>query len=114
MRKMLNLYFTPQFSLLRALFLRDKYIYRSILDKNATDSIKVVVSGTLHATASEIHPPLTPPSKVVHAAAAPTSLDVFPIAIIIIACIVLVLGIVGIIYICISWSRLVYKIAYNI
>ncbi|KAF4523018.1 hypothetical protein B566_EDAN007448 [Ephemera danica] len=80
-------------------------VQRSIMDKNATDSIKVAVSGTLHATASAIHPPLSQPNKEVRTAAAPASLDVFPIAIIIIACIVLVLGVVGIIYICISWSR---------
>jgi protocadherin-15 len=33
------------------------------------------------------------------------SWEVFPYALIVIACIILVLGIVGIIYICISWSR---------
>ncbi|PSN56931.1 Cadherin-99C [Blattella germanica] len=41
--------------------------------------------------------------KTVQAVA--VSWEVFPYALIVIACIILVLGIVGIIYICISWSR---------
>jgi protocadherin-15 len=38
------------------------------------------------------------------------SWEVFPYALIVIACIILVLGIVGIIYICISWSRYISSI----
>ncbi|PNF18966.1 hypothetical protein B7P43_G12884 [Cryptotermes secundus] len=77
-------------------------IQRSILSKEAVSRITVDVTGNLHATASSIHPPLTVP-KIITAIA--VSWEVFPYALIVIACIILVLGIVGIIYICISWSR---------
>ncbi|KAJ4436897.1 hypothetical protein ANN_17029 [Periplaneta americana] len=77
-------------------------IQRSILNKDAISKITVDVTGNLRATASTIHPPLTVPKTV---AAVAVSWEVFPYALIVIACIILVLGIVGIIYICISWSR---------
>lgn len=77
-------------------------IQRSIVSKDAVSKITVDVTGNLHATASGIHPPLTVP-KIITAIA--VSWEVFPYALIVIACIILVLGIVGIIYICISWSR---------
>ncbi|KDR15408.1 Protocadherin-15, partial [Zootermopsis nevadensis] len=77
-------------------------VLRSVLSKDAVSKITVDVTGNLNATASGIHPPLTVP-KIVTAIA--VSWEVFPYALIVIACIILVLGIVGIIYICISWSR---------
>jgi protocadherin-15 len=80
---------------------------RSILSKDAVSEITVDVTGNLNATASGIHPPLTVP-KIITAIA--VSWEVFPYALIVIACIILVLGIVGIIYICISWSRYISSI----
>jgi protocadherin-15 len=75
---------------------------RFVLSKDAVSKITVDVTGNLHATASGIHAPLTVPKTITAIA---VSWEVFPYALIVIACIILVLGVVGIIYICISWSR---------
>nr|CAD7198411.1 unnamed protein product [Timema douglasi] len=75
-------------------------VQRSLMDH--VSEIFRDVSGRVHATASQIHAPLIP-AKPVQAIA--ISWEVFPYALIVIAFIIVVLGIVGIIYICISWSR---------
>ncbi|KAG8223912.1 hypothetical protein J437_LFUL001992 [Ladona fulva] len=77
-------------------------VQRSILDKESVSNITFDLSGNLKATASGIHGPLM---ILRTKAAILVSWDVFPYALIVIACIILVLGLVGIIYICVSWSR---------
>ena len=63
------------------------------------------VSSLIRATAIEIHAPVMPSKPVRTQTAVAFSGEVFPYALIIIACVILVLGIAGIIYICVSWSR---------
>ncbi|XP_071438739.1 cadherin-99C isoform X2 [Hetaerina americana] len=77
-------------------------VQRSILDKESISNITFELSGNLKATASGIHGPLMVQRTK---AAILVSWDVFPYALIVIACIILVLGIVGIMYICVSWTR---------
>lgn len=77
-------------------------VQRSILDKSAVSNITLDVSGNLQATATGIHEPYV---VVRPKTAVAVSWEVFPYALIIIACVILVLGTVGIIYICVSWSR---------
>lgn len=64
------------------------------------------VSTLVRANAIDIHAPVMPPEPPVrtHTAVA-FSGEVFPYALIIIACVILILGIAGIIYICVSWSK---------
>lgn len=81
------------------------YFSRSIFDKSAMSNITFDVSGNFQVTASMIHEPFVEMKQ--RTAIAAVGWDVFPYTIIIIACLILVLGIVGIIYICISWSRCV-------
>lgn len=79
-------------------------VQRSVLDKMAVSNITLDVSASLQATATAIHEPfVVTRHKVVVGQA--VSWEVFPYALIVIACVILVLGIVGIIYICVSWSR---------
>ncbi|KAL0274963.1 UNVERIFIED_CONTAM: hypothetical protein PYX00_002973 [Menopon gallinae] len=78
-------------------------VQRSIFEKSAMSNITFDVSGNFQVTASMIHEPFVEMKQ--RTAIAAVSWDVFPYTIIIIACLILVLGIVGIIYICISWSR---------
>ncbi|XP_068081396.1 cadherin-99C isoform X2 [Anabrus simplex] len=75
-------------------------VQRSIFDKRAMANITRDVTGDLlPATATDIHGPLKESKTII------ISWDVFPYALIVIACLILVLGIAGIVYICISWSR---------
>ncbi|KAK6629534.1 hypothetical protein RUM43_003351 [Polyplax serrata] len=78
-------------------------LQRSILDKGVMSNITFDVSGNIQVTASMIHGPLVETKQ--RTAIAAVTWDIFPYTIIVIACLILVLGIVGIIYICISWSR---------
>ncbi|GLV33593.1 Cadherin 99C [Carabus blaptoides fortunei] len=66
------------------------------------DNITFAVSGLVQHTAFNIHEPL-----VVHKVRTAVTLngEVFPYALIIIACLIFVLGFAGIVYICISWSK---------
>ncbi|XP_059470524.1 cadherin-99C isoform X3 [Neocloeon triangulifer] len=80
-------------------------VQRHVLGRNATASLKLAVSAALQATASEVREPLEQPKPKVVAATAPASWDAFPYAMVAIACIVLVLGVVGIAYLCVSWHR---------
>lgn len=68
------------------------------------DNITFDITGQIKSTATEIHEPIVVP-KVKTAAIASFNGEVFPYALIVIACIIFVFGVVGIIYICISWSR---------
>ncbi|KAI4458345.1 fat atypical cadherin-related [Holotrichia oblita] len=79
-------------------------VQKLILDKSAMTNITFDVSGQIKQTAFNIHEPLVTP-KIKTASIATLNGEVFPYALIIIACIIFILGIVGIIYICVSWSR---------
>jgi len=63
------------------------------------------VSTLVRANAIDIHAPVMPPEPVRTQTAVAFSGEVFPYALIIIACVILILGIAGIIYICVSWSK---------
>lgn len=78
--------------------------FRAVFDKPAMDNITFDLTGQIKHTAFNIHEPIVVP-KMKTAAIASFNGEVFPYALIIIACIIFVLGIVGIIYICVSWSR---------
>ncbi|XP_048513669.1 cadherin-99C isoform X2 [Athalia rosae] len=80
-------------------------IKRVLLDRSAVSNITFDVSTLIHATATDIHVPVSVPEPIVKQTTIAFSGEVFPYALIVIACIILVLGIAGIIYICISWSR---------
>jgi protocadherin-15 len=79
-------------------------VKRSIFDKAAMDNITFDITGQIQNTAFNIHEPIIL-HKVKTASIASFNGEVFPYALIIIACIIFVLGIVGIIYICVSWSK---------
>ncbi|XP_018318616.1 cadherin-99C [Agrilus planipennis] len=80
-------------------------VKRAIFDKQAMDNITFDVSGQIKHTALEIHTPLEIPKKAKPTAIASLNGEVFPYALIVIACIIFVFGIIGIIYITVSWSR---------
>ncbi|XP_070526250.1 cadherin-99C isoform X1 [Cardiocondyla obscurior] len=80
-------------------------VQRSIMDKSAMSNITFDVSTLVRANAIDIHAPVMPPEPVRTQTAIAFSGEVFPYALIIIACVILILGIAGIIYICISWSK---------
>ncbi|XP_076165226.1 cadherin 99C [Ptiloglossa arizonensis] len=80
-------------------------IQRSIIEKPAMTNITFDVSTLVRANAIDIHAPVMPPEPVRTQTAIAFSGEVFPYALIIIACVILILGIAGIIYICVSWSR---------
>ncbi|XP_050294063.1 cadherin-99C isoform X2 [Anthonomus grandis grandis] len=79
-------------------------VKRSILDKSSMDNITFDVTAQIKNNALNIHEPLII-HKVRAVSIASFSGEVFPYALIIIACIIFVLGSIGIIYICVSWSR---------
>ncbi|XP_030756707.1 cadherin-99C [Sitophilus oryzae] len=79
-------------------------VKRMILDKSSMDNITFDITAQIKNTAFNIHEPLVL-SKIKSASIASFNGEVFPYALIIIACIIFVLGSVGIIYICVSWSR---------
>ncbi|XP_012058840.1 PREDICTED: protocadherin-15 [Atta cephalotes] len=80
-------------------------VQRSIMDKSAMSNITFDVSTLVRANAIDIHAPVMPPEPVRTQTAVAFSGEVFPYALIIIACVILILGIAGIIYICVSWSK---------
>ncbi|XP_053595607.1 cadherin-99C isoform X1 [Microplitis demolitor] len=85
----------------------NSHLIRVMLDKPAMSSLIFDVSTAVRANAIDIHAPVTTPEQptIVTPIAVAFSGEVFPYALIIIACVILVLGVAGIIYICISWSR---------
>ncbi|XP_076678617.1 cadherin 99C isoform X2 [Andrena cerasifolii] len=80
-------------------------VQRLIMEKPAMSNITFDVSTLVRANAIDIHAPVMPPEPVRTQTAIAFSGEVFPYALIIIACVILILGIAGIIYICVSWSR---------
>ncbi|CAH1132181.1 unnamed protein product [Ceutorhynchus assimilis] len=79
-------------------------VKRSLLDKSSMDNITFDITAQIKNTAFNIHEPLVF-HRVRSASIASFNGEVFPYALIIIACIIFLLGSVGIIYICVSWSR---------
>lgn len=77
-------------------------VQRSVLERQAVSNITLDVSANLQATATAIHEPYVVARPKTAVA---VSWEVFPYALIVIACVILVLGVVGIVYICVSWSR---------
>lgn len=77
-------------------------VQRSIFDKAAMNNITFDISGLVKHTAFNIHEPLVIQKT---RTAVTLNAEVFPYALIIIACLIFVLGFAGIVYICISWSR---------
>ncbi|XP_032667356.1 cadherin-99C isoform X2 [Odontomachus brunneus] len=80
-------------------------VQRSIMEKPAMSNITFDVSTLIRANAINIHAPVMTPEPVRTQTAVAFSGEVFPYALIIIACVILILGIAGIIYICVSWSK---------
>ncbi|XP_015606364.1 cadherin-99C isoform X1 [Cephus cinctus] len=80
-------------------------LQKAILEKQAMSNITFDVSTLVRANAVDIHAPVMTPEQVRTQTAVAFSGEVFPYALIIIACVILILGIAGIIYICVSWSR---------
>ncbi|KAI5749017.1 hypothetical protein M8J76_003987 [Diaphorina citri] len=80
-------------------------VTRSLLEPTTISNITHDISVHLHATASDIHAPMHVQPVVTKTAIVAVKWEVFPYAMIAIAALVLVLGIAGVIYICISWSR---------
>ncbi|KAI5711565.1 hypothetical protein M8J75_001405 [Diaphorina citri] len=80
-------------------------VTRSLLEPTTISNITHDISVHLHATASDIHAPMHVQPVVTKTAIVAVKWEVFPYVMIAIAALVLVLGIAGVIYICISWSR---------
>ncbi|XP_034940694.1 cadherin-99C [Chelonus insularis] len=81
-------------------------LQRVMLEKPAMSTLIFDVSTAIRANAIDVHAPVTASEPtVITPIAVAFSGEVFPYALIIIACVILVLGIAGIVYICISWSR---------
>uniref|UniRef100_A0A8D8MA25 Protocadherin-15 n=2 Tax=Cacopsylla melanoneura TaxID=428564 RepID=A0A8D8MA25_9HEMI len=81
-------------------------VARSFLEPVIISNITHDISASLHATVTDIHPPpLLIQPVVTKKAIVAVKWEVFPYAMIAIAALVLVLGIAGVVYICISWSR---------
>ncbi|GLH14859.1 Cadherin-89D [Gryllus bimaculatus] len=82
-------------------------VQRSILSPGGVSNITHEVAMELAAAATVVglHEPLQEPVRTPTTAVAAVNWDVFPYALIVIAVVILVLGVAGIVYICISWSR---------
>ncbi|XP_058794818.1 cadherin-99C isoform X2 [Phymastichus coffea] len=76
-----------------------------ILDKHSMSNITYDLSPLVRATVVDVHAPIMEPEPARTHTAIAFSGEVFPYALIVIAFVILVLGIAGIIYICVSWSR---------
>ncbi|XP_043289461.1 cadherin-99C isoform X2 [Venturia canescens] len=84
----------------------DTKLHKAIRDKSAMSAITFDVSTQIRANAIDVHEPVVLTEQPVRTQTAIAfSGEVFPYALIIIACLILFLGIAGIIYICVSWSR---------
>jgi len=81
--------------------------HRSILNRDSVGNITTTVVERLSIIASDIHLPLQQQNVVArtHAAGVTIQWTVFPYTLILMADLILVLGIAGIIYIGVSWSR---------
>lgn len=85
----------------------DTEIAQHFLNNAAQSEINLAASGIAHATAQGIVAPIVAPRDPIHKVKAAIAVndDVFPYTLIAVAIIILVLGTIGIIYICISWSK---------
>ncbi|XP_056636781.1 cadherin-99C [Diorhabda sublineata] len=79
-------------------------VTKSIRDKTAMANITFDITSQIKHTAFNIHEPLMI-QKPKNTTVASFNTDIFPYGLIVIACIICVLGFVGIVYICVSWSR---------
>lgn len=79
-------------------------VTKSICEKTAMANITFDITSQIKQTASNIHEPLMI-QKPKNTTVASFNTDIFPYGLIVVACIICVLGLVGIIYICVSWSR---------
>lgn len=88
-----------------SVFLRSRC--RSILNKDSVANITNAIAAKLSIVASDIHLPLQQLNVVsrTHAAGVTIQWTVFPYTLILMAALIMVLGVAGIIYICVSWSR---------
>ncbi|KAF5307334.1 hypothetical protein FQR65_LT07051 [Abscondita terminalis] len=86
------------------LSVNDSEVQKNIFEKSAMDNITFDITGQIKYTAFNVHVPITL-VKVKSATVAAFNGDVFPYALLIIACIIFIFGIIGIIYICVSWTR---------
>lgn len=85
------------------------YFYcRSLLSAEAQGNITQEVATALQASALAVYEPVT--VTPLRTAVVAVQWQVFPYALIIIAALILLLGTVGIIYICVSWSRYTYLV----
>ncbi|XP_050534289.1 cadherin-99C isoform X2 [Daktulosphaira vitifoliae] len=82
-------------------------VARGILNKSSMGNITSTIVEKLHIVATDIHPPLQQQQVSSRPQIAGIAIQwiVFPYTLILIAALILILGIAGIIYICISWSR---------
>ncbi|XP_014233945.1 cadherin-99C isoform X2 [Trichogramma pretiosum] len=80
-------------------------LQKQLLEKSSMSNITYDLSPILRATAVDIHAPVMEPEPQRSHTAIAFSGEVFPYALIAIAFVILFLGIAGIIYICVSWSR---------
>lgn len=79
------------------------YIFsRSLTSKPALSDLSESLAATLQVAVFNIHSPLQVMSVRTTFVA---QWEVFPFALVAIAALIMVLGIAGIIYICVSWSR---------
>ncbi|XP_066251478.1 cadherin-99C isoform X2 [Euwallacea similis] len=79
-------------------------VRRTLLEKSSMDNITFDITAQIKNTAFNIHEPFVS-HKIRTASIASLNGEVFPYALIIIACIIFLFGSIGIIYICVSWSR---------
>ncbi|XP_050437358.1 cadherin-99C isoform X2 [Adelges cooleyi] len=83
-------------------------VSRSILNKDSMKNITAAIADKLQIVATNIHPPLQQQSQSgsrPHMAGVTIQWTVFPYMVILMAALILVLGVAGIIYICVSWTR---------
>lgn len=88
------------------ILLRNSSELKQVLNSKTESEINFAASGIAHATAQGIHGPVEVKQQTQHVKTAVVlDNEVFPYTLIAIAVIILVLGTVGIIYICVSWSK---------
>ncbi|XP_050317816.1 cadherin-99C isoform X1 [Bactrocera neohumeralis] len=84
----------------------DTTVREALLEPTARAELNFAASGVAHATAEGIYAPIEMKQQVTRVKAAiAINDDVFPYTLIAISIIILILGTIGIIYICISWSK---------
>ncbi|XP_075146442.1 cadherin 99C [Haematobia irritans] len=90
----------------KILMRNDSMVQETLLEPTARSELMFAASSKTRATAEGIYAPIEMKQQV-HKVKAAIAIDdeVFPYTLIAISIIILVLGIIGIIYICISWSK---------